>query len=142
MRTIPSEVRARVLSDHAVLRGTIDEVRRLLGEGDSGALRELFTELLHALVAHLEVEDRILIPTLRVIEPSLAELFSGEHDAQRAWVRRTIARLADPAAASKRLLRDLTDFIDDLERDMNVEEAAVIDERELPDDPFGFELPS
>ena len=141
MRTNPGEVRERVLSDHAVLRTMIRELRRRAQKGDSAALRSLFTDLLGALGAHLSLEDDLLVPTLAAIDPSLADLVEGEHAAQRAWIRRMLATIADARSDGERLLAELLEFTEDLERDMNVEEAAVIDAEELPDDPFGFELP-
>lgn len=143
MRTIPGEVRERVLADHAVLRRMIRELRRRAHKGGDGpALRSLFTDLLDALGAHLSLEDDLLVPTLAVVDPSLAELVEGEHDSQRAWIRRMLATIADSSCEPSRLIAELLLFTEDLERDMNVEEAAVIDAEELPDDPFGFELPS
>lgn len=142
VRTIPGEVRERVLTDHAVLREMIRELRELARGGrDVVALHAPWADLLHALRAHLDLEDEMLIPTLFAVDPVLAALFAGEHESQRAWIVRTLAMIRDPKTSSARLVRDLLEFTEDLERDMTVEEAAVLNAEELPDDAFGIELP-
>ena len=66
---LPSQVRARVLADHAELRKSIAEIRSLLGAPtgrlelpDESQLAVATRALLDSLEAHLALEDQILLP--------------------------------------------------------------------------------
>ena len=89
---LPSAVRGRILSDHAVLRGMLDRIEVLARsvlqgkDGPGDELRQQASALQASLRAHLELEERILVPTLLEADawgPQRVERFHVEHARQR-----------------------------------------------------------
>jgi iron-sulfur cluster repair protein YtfE (RIC family) len=139
---LPSEVREKVLQEHAALREQIAAVRAAIDEGGD-ALLEAARALFDGLLRHLDSEDRILIPTLETIDawgPQRAQRLRDEHAGQRRWVARTRERLtSDPAALSAQLDR-LTTFLERLEKDMEEEESDELNADLLREYPFPVDM--
>ena len=138
---LPSEVRARILRDHERLRTEIDTLRRRARSvrrgDDEGSFREQAERLLAAVRRHLELEDEILLPTLRSIDawgPERAKRLAAEHESQRrslAAAETELARVREPRA----LVEVMERYAEDLEQDMAAEERTELDEellREFP----------
>lgn len=140
---LPSEVRARVLKDHAALRVLIADVRRAAERvRDDAGGREAFVEaahtLLRALREHLALEDEILLPTLRTIDawgPERAKRLETEHAHQREVLEMTERELDVGRRPTGETLARIEQFVDRLEKDMILEEKTDLDEellREFP----------
>ncbi len=89
---LPSAVRRRILADHTVLRGMLQRIEvlaRSVLEGKDGLgeeLRQQASALEASLRAHLELEERILVPALLEADawgPQRVERFHVEHARQR-----------------------------------------------------------
>ena len=145
---LPSQVRARVLADHAELRKSIAEIRSLLGAPtgrlelpDESQLAVATRALLDSLEAHLALEDQILLPTLATIDawgPERARKLSAEHAAQRETLSSLRALLSTEGAWT--FVPRLQRFLDRLERDMELEEAEELDESLLREYPIRADL--
>jgi hypothetical protein len=135
----PSDVRERIRADHAALRPLLcavgDLARRVeAGEGSRvvASLRECGVALLERFAAHLELEERILLPVLRAEGGVRAERLAREHHEQRLLLEYILGRLQDAARPSLVLGRELIGLVDVLMDDMADEEAGVLAERSVP----------
>ena len=142
----PGQVRRRILSEHQDLRRLLTEVTRLAQEAReaaedsgpaSGALRD-GTRRLHAmLMAHLDLEDRILVPAIRDADgfgPVRAQQLAAEHAAQREELEITLGAVARAFGSGAELATHVARFADRLQRDMDHEEKAFLTEELLRDD--------
>lgn len=139
----PSDVRARILTEHAEIRAILDRlesVAQALRSGkrarfkDAEALRE---SLCAKLFSHIDLEDAILAPALRAADawgPERAAQLLEHHREQRAELT-ALARVEglEPAMRGERLHR-LVEYIRD---DMRHEESGLLDPNLLRDDVIG-----
>lgn len=130
-----SEVPARILSEHALLRPVLRETRFLancLAKGDRSALEPLraFALMLYQkLIAHLDLEDRILAPVVRDIigwGPSLHAEMVREHAFQREHLESDIADLKAGSISAEHLAASVDIFVESLMRDMDAEERQIL----------------
>jgi iron-sulfur cluster repair protein YtfE (RIC family) len=130
-----SGVASRVLRDHALLRPLLRETRFLadrVAKGDTGArapLRSFALMLYEKLVAHIELEDRILAPVVRDISGwghSLHADMMREHARQREQLQSDIADLRIGCICEERLARSIDGFVESLMRDMEAEERRLL----------------
>jgi hypothetical protein len=139
----PSDVRARVLAEHAEIRAILDRlepVARALRDGDHVRLddaEKLREALCERLFAHIDLEDAILAPALRAADAwgkERAAQLLDHHREQRAELA-SLARVAglEPAIRGARLMR-LVEYVRD---DMRHEEAGLLDAAVLRDDVVG-----
>lgn len=141
----PSHVRKRILEEHERLRVLLEELddaaRRLL-EGDEALalrLRVLAEALREKFLRHLDLEDEILVPTLREIDPwgpERAKQVSEEHLEQRALFQRLFADLHDGRRPAVEVAVELRALVSALLLDMQGEEAHVLHPDVLHDDPM------
>ncbi|MGF1466379.1 MAG: hemerythrin domain-containing protein [Sandaracinaceae bacterium] len=142
---LPSQVREKILAEHAKLRTRIGELRAVLDEvGDAAAstrddLRRSVLDLLTALEAHIDHEDEVLLPTLRTIDAwgeERARRLGAEHAEQRTWIAEQRAKIgAGPIRVAA-----VRAFLDRLEKDMEVEEASSLSPDLLTEYPFPVDL--
>jgi iron-sulfur cluster repair protein YtfE (RIC family) len=139
----PEQVRLRILADHARLRvlfTELDDVARqvLLGvAGRAFRLRVLAEALREQFLEHLALEDRVLHPVLREIDPwgpERARQLDEEHRSQRERMRRLLAELTDARRAPEELARDVRGLVSDLLLDMLHEERTLLTEELLSED--------
>jgi len=139
----PSEIRKTILEQHQELRGLLAKVdalakRAVAGEaGCAEELRQSGRTLLDKLVAHLDLEDRSLVPAVRDADAwgeERAARLSHEHLEQRELFEYILARLRDSNRASILLGRELHAFVEALLADMEHEEQTILDEKLLRDD--------
>ena len=142
---LPSAVRGRILSDHAVLRRMLDRMEvlaRSVLQGKDGLGDELRLQagaLEAGLRAHLELEERILVPALLEADawgPQRVERFHAEHERQREMMdalwrarplrERPTLEVALVVWGFARLLRE----------DMASEERISLNPNVLRDDPL------
>ena len=130
-----SGVANRILQDHALLRPILRETRFLanrVAKGDTEArkpLRAFALMLYEKLVAHIELEDRILAPVVRDIigwGPSLHDDMVREHARQREQLQSDIADLRIGCICEERLAKSIDGFVESLMRDMEAEERRVL----------------
>jgi iron-sulfur cluster repair protein YtfE (RIC family) len=130
-----SEVATRILAEHALLRPILRETRLLadrVAKGDEGArapLRAFALMLYEKLVAHIELEDRILAPAVRNITgwgPSLHTEMMQEHARQRAQLKSDIGDLRMGCICEERLANSIDGFVESLMRDMEAEEKRLL----------------
>lgn len=129
-----SEIRHRILEEHAELRAIAAAMEELAarvaeGEGSSlGALRLRGLELHERLCRHLELEDELLLPALRSAGrggAERAERLCREHAEQRALLAYILERLSDLTRPSLVLGRELRNFAELLRDDMDYEDSAL-----------------
>ena len=108
----PCEVRARILEEHETLRSLLRLVSDLArsvkdgGEGRVPALESQARKLNHELAAHLDLEDRQLLPVvLECLGEEAASDLSNDHAEQRALLQYVLARLDDTARPAVLLQR-------------------------------------
>lgn len=139
----PSQIRRRILEDHARLRerfSELDEVARRILEGEAELaprLRSLAEGVREEFLAHLDLEDAILVPALREVDawgPERAEKLATEHREQRALLQRLLRGLADLDRPLEELALDLRRLVADLMVDMAHEEKSELDPHLLRDD--------
>jgi len=137
----PSEVRARILAEHRVIRGLAQTIVQLAGqvlEGDEQAdapLRERSREMYQTLLRHIELEDTILAPIIRDVDsfgPVRAGQMQTEHERQRKELHDALAALDDSSAMG--LAATTRELVKALLIDMGHEERALLHEDLLRDD--------
>ncbi len=140
---IPSEVRLQVLEDHARLRIALTKLRRLADRVRAGLpegavlLRKEVGDFTEQFFRHLEMEEEILVPLLRVIDSwgdERAERVLEEHREQRQTFIELIEDLDRTPERETRHARHVLWLCDALEVDMLHEEAGVLSESLLRDD--------
>ncbi len=139
----PSEVRQRVLADHAALRDRLSRLQKVAQqvlEGERSLLGTLRLEgegLLKMLLEHMQWEDVNLDPALRRSDAwgdERAAQLARDHREQRELLEHALRGLQDQTRPAVVLARNLVDLVGLLGDDMADEEAALLDERVLRDD--------
>jgi CBS domain-containing protein len=142
----PSDVRARILSEHEVLRSiyarTEELARRVLYEDMEAhaPLREHCRELYQTLLRHIELENTILAPALCETDafgPVRAEELLREHARQSAVL--LSAMDSSDAHSEVELARSVSNLIAELVIDMAHEERALLHPDLLRDDPVSVD---
>ncbi len=132
-----SEVRDRIVADHATLRERLDEIESLADRFDKeGAdagdeLRELGTALCEIFASHISFEDAQLAPILRERAPGgdvLADRLAREHCEQRELLHYLVARLAEESRPTTVVARELRGFCRNVREDMAHEESTLLAE--------------
>jgi iron-sulfur cluster repair protein YtfE (RIC family) len=147
----PSEIRARVMEDHAGLRVDLDRLEALarrVREGDPAkpdvdALRSGAKALLDRLWAHMRWEETWLLPALRGADAwgsERARRLVGDHREQRVLLEFLLDRLLDSARPDRLVFSDVDALLAFLRKDMEEEERDLVDERILRDDVVGIEV--
>jgi iron-sulfur cluster repair protein YtfE (RIC family) len=140
----PSQIRERLLREHASLRelvGSVDAAAERVLEGDPSArdtLEQLCRALHMALSAHLDLEDAVLAPALRDTDafgPDRSDELLQHHAEQRRILDRVLAggvSKEDP----KPVAREVRTLVQHLLIDMDHEDRDLLDPRLLKDDPI------
>lgn len=140
---LPSEVRQRLLKDHAVLRKQLDEVDRwaeqvLIGdENAEGSLRRTATDLYRALIQHTYAEEQILIPILADVDsfgPNRVERLKEEHERQRVGLSRALESASDDEGNVGELARSVLELNAELRADISEEESSILNTDLMKDD--------
>ncbi|MEO0326399.1 MAG: hemerythrin domain-containing protein [Myxococcota bacterium] len=139
---LPSEVRARLVEAHGAIRERLARAGTLvawLREGHAAAPSTLKTwaeDLHQLLVAHMEEEERLLLPALTEADgfgPTRAAALQEEHEAQRRGLQRVLAAIVSEGDGE--LLADRIELlVARVRRDMDEEEAQYLSARLLKDD--------
>lgn len=79
-------ISARFLRDHEALRRTLDELGNAAEGANAATLVDVWTDFERRLERHLETEERLLLPGLRLRHREEAQLIQREHDQIRALV--------------------------------------------------------
>jgi hypothetical protein len=143
-----SELRDRVLRDHAALRGRVARVEALSRAALASAsgvqeLRAEARELIRALEQHISWEDEHLLTVLSDVDvwgPERLQRMQADHLEQRELLRYANAVLDDPSRALELLARTTLDLARLLQDDMEDEEEAVLDPAVLRDDVIGIDV--
>ena len=135
----PSEVRQRILDDHAALRRLLADIQETLGGSapHAPAIRALGESLRQRLLEHLELEERTLVPALRTLDAwgeERAARLDREHRHQRERLDDIMGRLRREERAGAELAADLEQLVREILLDMQHEEKTVLDENLLRDD--------
>ncbi len=142
----PGQVRSVILAEHSHLRGLLDltqqAAQRVLSGGGFGddavrAVRERAQHLRTALFAHLELENRVLVPAIREVPafgPNRAELVLREHAEQTRLVNSVLTMLDDRHHPPAALAAEVQRLVENLRRDMDNEEEALLNEFLLRDE--------
>jgi hemerythrin-like domain-containing protein len=130
-----SDVRKLILEEHADLRRRLDEIEPLTlrfekGDAAAGAdLRERALALYERFSAHLELEERSLVPVLREAGHDgerRAEHLAHEHHEQRELLRYLVGRLGAQPRPTLLVARELSSFAEYLRLDMRHEEETLL----------------
>jgi hypothetical protein len=146
----PSQVLARVLEDHAALRGDLDRLELRTRRLESGptdreaeALRADARRLLDNLRAHMRWEELHRLPALRRADAwgeERATRLIGDHREQQGLLDFVLDRLLDETRPDALVLSDVSALIAFLREDMREEEEGLADARVLRDDVVGIEV--
>lgn len=133
-RWLPHEIRSRIASDHALLRGLLGALvatarAAIRDEEHRPVVPALLAQLRAEVERHLEAEERSLVPLLRAadawgssrVESSLAK----EHALQRAMLVALVGGAEDGARAAEDLAGDILTFARRFEEDMAIEEERL-----------------
>jgi len=128
-----SELRARVLEEHALLRGKAEvlealALRVIRGDEDLGsALRLKGEEIEGRLAHHILWEEDILLPELRRSgHGDVAEKIRSEHRRQRERISDSLVALQDAERRPIAVARHLVEFVRLLEQDICDEEESML----------------
>ena len=143
-----SEVRTAILTEHEVIRTVLSAVDGLaegivVGFGDLEGLREQGLVLHRRLVAHLDFEDRYLIPAVRESDgwgDERARQISEEHSEQRDLLEYILKQIRDRDRVAQLLGRTLRSFVEAVLEDMSREEAVFLCDDLLRDDVVGIDV--
>ena len=143
-----SEVRSIILAEHEVIRGMLREIDTIAkgaitSGGDASMLRGRGRALHQKLVAHLDLEDRVLVPALRDSDgwgEERARQLSEEHQEQRELLEYILKQLGSQSRTTRVLGRTLRNFVDVMLDDMNHEESAILRGDVLRDDVVGIDV--
>lgn len=126
------EAQDEILREHAELRRAIAEVGDVLERFSQGereateALRSSAGALYTRFIAHLVLEDRVLVPSLQdCFGPTAADPLVRDHAEQRALLSYLIRRLSPKAAPTQLVANDLRQFLVLLREDMADEERML-----------------
>ncbi len=142
-RWAPSELRRRVLEDHARLRPGLRELRAAAEWARTGdperrdTLRREAADFAIRFFRHLEMEEQELVPVLRRIDAwgdERARRVIEEHVEQRGALVDLLAELDDPSLSLERSARRVLEVVAAIEADMIHEEETVLHENLLRDD--------
>jgi hemerythrin-like domain-containing protein len=145
----PSDVRKRVLRDHAALRTTLDQVEALARDVLDGTpglrprLRDLGELLMGSLERHMTWEDAHLAPVFRDADAWGEEreaLLRQDHLEQRQVLRYLMEKIREEDRPAALVARNLRDFAKMLRDEMAREEEALLDPNVIHDDVVGVEL--
>lgn len=135
----PSQIRARILSEHEVLRSiyakTEVSARSVLDGEQDVPLREHCRELYRTLLRHIELENAILAPALYETDafgPVRAEELLREHGRQRAALLNALE--SEDAISEIELAQAIRALLSELTLDMAHEERALLHPDLLRDD--------
>lgn len=136
----PSEVRARVLADHETIRGVLDRLAALALQAPddpevAATLRAELTDFLPRLEAHMDLEDRILVPALQELD-AFGDVRTDMMHAHHAHYRAELdAMMRDLEAGGVEQLVAWTDtLVTDVRAEMADEERRLLDPDLLKDD--------
>lgn len=142
----PSQARAVILAEHVHIRALLDRVdlaaKRILSGGafeDSvvTTLRVFAQHLVTALSAHIELENRVLVPALAE-EPGYGRVRSerllGEHRAQQGEIERFARSLEHDDEPPAALATSVRELVSTLRQDMDIEESTLLGTDILRDD--------
>ncbi|UCE84709.1 MAG: hemerythrin domain-containing protein [Deltaproteobacteria bacterium] len=133
----PSEVRKRILEEHAALRRLLAEVEGLAERYEDGSadlapmLLERGRTLYESLAAHLDVEDAYLAPALRAAGAEgerRAESLAHEHREQRELLRYLLGRIHELQRPTILIAREVRSFVGYVRVDMEHEEKTILSE--------------
>ncbi len=136
----PSEVRRHVLDDHSELRDMLVRLEALARDErnqTSDTLRLAGEALLERLATHMRWEDRYLGPAVREADgwgDARAALLAEDHREQREILGYALAQLRDGSRPKALVAVTLLDLVEMLRKDMEEEEAALLDPSVLRDD--------
>lgn len=137
-RPKPSEIRARILEQHQVLRLRLDALSKALD--DSGReLRDLkadVAQLQTLLLEHVKDEERMLIPELREVDgfgAARVEKLKSEHAEQSADLKGILDAIMGSDNRSE-LTRSILELIERIRQDMEEEESTHLSPNVLKDD--------
>lgn len=145
----PSEVRDRVLSDHAALRARLEHLEQLADHAatrrgaDPEGLRAGAEALLATLREHMRWEDRFLLPLLRDADgwgDERARRFEAEHAEQREVLGLLSGDLREGSRPPRVVAAHLLDLIEGLRLDMDEEERVFLDPCVVRDDVVGIDV--
>jgi len=83
-RVPPVSVRRQMMADHAEIAAAFEDVLAAFRSGDRTVAAEAFTRFEHRLLAHLALEDELLLPALRAVDPVEAAGLAEDHRQIRA----------------------------------------------------------
>lgn len=133
----PGLVRELVLREHMHLRPLLAEALETARRVSAGCTSARHVRARHdasrtaytALVEHTELEDRLLAPVLETIDawgPVRARDLRREHALQRNALKRALQVLEQPKASAAGLAASIEDLLNDLQLDMEREEAELL----------------
>jgi len=142
----PGQVRSVIMAEHSHLRGLLDltegAAERVLSGGGFdetavNAVRERAHHLRTALFAHLELENRVLVPAIREVPcfgPDRAERVLIEHAEQKKAVDGALMMLDDRSHPAAAVAAEIARLVQTLRKDMDFEEEALLDQFLLRDE--------
>jgi acetoin utilization protein AcuB len=148
----PDQVRSVVLSEHAHLRSLLDvteaAAQRILKGGGFeertvDVLREQARHLFTAMSAHIELENRVLVPAIRKVDAFgsvHADRMLEEHADQQRTLKGILMQLDDASQPSAAVAAAVARLVQQLRCDMDAEEDALVNSDLLRDDMIPREL--
>ncbi len=136
-----TEIRHRILAEHSELRRMLDEIEALaagFGAGSPEAapeLRERGLQFFSRFRSHLELEERLLAPALRVAEGGRRfDWLQHEHRQQRQRLNYLLGRMSRQHQSALLIARELRNFVQYLRQDMAHEEETLLSDEILGTD--------
>lgn len=138
----PSEIRRAILDDHHQLRTRLHHLHDAIEDARhdpaaAAVLRDGVLDLLDALDAHMDHEDRVLAPALLQTDawgPWRVERMTAHHEADRARVDGLRRALVEDPLDPDAVRRAAVQLISDLQAEMADEERTLLHPDILRDD--------
>ena len=136
----PSEIRERILAQHAQLRTQLDALEKAAAEleadGDMGPVKAAAKDVHDRLFAHVKEEEQLLVPALREADgfgPVRVDALRQEHREQRELLDGICLGVLD-AHSSAEVKERVDDLVRRIREDMEEEERTHLDPNLLKDD--------
>ncbi len=144
----PSQVCEMMRAEHVNIRQLLeraeDQAQGILGGRDQGdrevgALRDIARQLYTSLAAHIELENRMLVPALKQTDawgPMRADGLIACHEEQKRALAGALMELDDLSQPPKALAAHVDELIATIRTDLENEETNLLDSELLRDDPI------
>ncbi|OFZ13236.1 MAG: hypothetical protein A2Z20_09295 [Bdellovibrionales bacterium RBG_16_40_8] len=130
-----SVVRKTILEEHALIKGKLSELEKLVTQEKAQSIKNVFEEFSSLFLKHLVTEENLLVPALADIDAwgSIRVEKLGEEHAEQSRILKDLQTLVQEKSFTE-YKKDLTLFIKSIYEDIEREEKDFLSADLLKDD--------